>query len=147
MPPPRISYSQPVAASPIATRAGATATLRSMEGSEVLARSEIGVRRVPAPESPVVPPADDTQAVRDALAREERRECEVLSEEAVVAARVQPEEDVGAGQRRCRPAKRVERRVPHEQRSAVSEDGRDRVGFLVARPALDETELARMVDG
>src|SRR5690242_4762885 len=78
------AYSQPVHASPTARKAGGSASLRHIHASQVLARRQVGVGRVAAPERPVVAAAHDPEAVPDPAALEQRGERRVLLEEVVV---------------------------------------------------------------
>src|SRR5947208_15213527 len=145
-PPARTTYNQPMVATPTASASGGTASLRPIEASEVLARGQVGVGRVPAPERPVVAPVHDAEPVCDPMSLEFRDERLVLAEKAIAAAAVEPEKGVGLPQRRRGGPERVERTVPCEERAFVTEDRAEVVGLLVARPALDEAELAGMVD-
>src|SRR6188472_3991903 len=66
---------------------------------------------------------------------------------AVAVADVEPEERVGSAQRPCSGADGEHRAVRAEQRGAVPEHRADVVRVLIARPALRDAELPRMVDG
>src|SRR5262249_58629244 len=129
-----------------ARKIGGTAGLRPPRGPQVLARREVGRGRIAPPERPVVPARDEPQAVRDAVALQQRREVEVLPEKTIVPTRVEPEEGVRTAQLRSGRGDRVERRVVHEQRASVAEERAEVVGFLVAGPALDEAELPGVVN-
>src|SRR5437763_4236012 len=142
----RTAYNQPMVETPTASASGGTASLRPTDASEVLARGQVSVGRVAAPERPVVAPVHDAEPMCDPVLLELRDERLVLAEEAIVAAAVEPEEGVGPPQRRRGGPERVERRVQREERAFVTEDRAEVVGLLVARPALDEAELAGMVD-
>src|SRR4029079_17135197 len=89
-----ITYSHPVVATTTASTSGGSASLRAIPCSQVLARGEVRVGGISAPERPVMAPVDDAEAVGDAVRCELGDERHVLVEEAIVAAGVQPEEGV-----------------------------------------------------
>src|SRR5437763_6238841 len=107
----RTTYNQPMVARPTASASGGTASLRPIEASKVLARGQVCVGRVAAPERPVVAPVHDPEPVCDPVALELRDERLVLAEEAIVTATVEPEEGAGPPQRRRGRRERLERRV------------------------------------
>src|SRR5919204_2891479 len=108
-------------------------------------RGEDRLREVLAPGAPGVPAADDQEAVANMQPGQLVRERDVLREGAVTAARVEPHV-------RALPPKPprhadgvVPRAVVVEPRSALPEDGENRIGELVAGPAFDDAELTGVV--
>src|SRR5438552_7646001 len=100
---------------------------------------------VAAPRRPVVPAADDEEAMRDAQRVELLRERRVLLAQPVVRAAVEPDEGPGLAQRGGCGPDLAERAVGGEQGAAVVEDRTDVRCALVPRPALEHAELAGMV--
>ena len=70
----------------------------------------------------------------------------VLPPVAIVSAAVEPHVRLRPPEHRSGVAQREQWAVPAEQRGAVPEDRRNVVGALITRPALEDAELARVVD-
>src|SRR6476661_8112608 len=124
---------------------GRAAALRTMEP---LCCGEIGVDRAAAPDGPVVAAAHDGVAVRQVQLRERAGEAVVLLQRVVTGSAVEPDERVRALQARGRSADRQLRAVPLHERAVTlaAEHGGNVIGDLVAGPALDDMELAGVVD-
>jgi hypothetical protein len=85
--------------------------------------------------------------MRDVEPRQVGGELPVLPEQAVVGARVEPETRAGGAKRPRHVTDLEQRAVRVEPRTVLPEDRADRIGLLVARPALHQPELARVVKG
>src|SRR5205085_10609208 len=101
--------------------------------------------RLAAPEPPVVAAADEEEAVRDAEAGEVGGEVLVLLAQPVGGPGVEPHVRVHAAKGRRDGVKRLERAVLREKIRLAAEDRAQVVGLLVARPALEDVELAGVV--
>src|SRR5579875_3331662 len=143
----RSRYSQPVAASRTASPARTASALRATLTMEAAGRGEIGGHGLLAPERPVVPAARLEVAVRDVEPGQLAGEGPVLQAELVAAAGVDPEVRAAGSQLGRNPRQHGHRVVLRQQLQAGAEDRADRVGALVPRPALDDAELVRAVEG
>src|SRR5437588_2512663 len=140
----RTTYNHPVAAIATSSTTGTPAALRTMEPP---GGGEVRDRGVPAPERPVVAAVHDEVPMPQVQARQRPCEAVVLLQLAVTGAAVEPEVRVLSPQQLRDARDRQLRAVAVQDRLALPEDRRNRVGLLVTRPALDDAELARMVQG
>src|SRR5438309_331566 len=125
-----------------AARGRATLSMR-----QPLRCREVGAPRHSAPEGPVVAAAEIEIRMRNARGRQCGREVTVLLLEGVVAARVEPEVRLVVAERRRYRREQVEGCVRRAPRERPTEDGVVVHRALVPRPALDERELLRRMQG
>src|SRR5262249_21316102 len=119
---------------------------RALRATEPLRRSEVCARRAPTPDRPVVSAPHDEEAMPEVEACERGGERRVLLQRAVPGPGVEPERRVHPAQAFRRVRHRQLRAVRPKELLPVPEDGADVVGALVAGPALDDLELAGMVE-
>src|SRR6266849_974261 len=119
----------------------ATLTMREPRGCR-----QIGDACVVAPDRPVVAAVDEPVLVRQAERGELACECRVLLAEVVGRARVEPEVRAKPAQARRGPPYKESRVVRRQELEVRTEDRAQLVRLLVSRPALDDGELAWVVN-